>query len=157
MFGFAVAVLRVKLTFSQTGEDIKIDRLWGREPSVNIFLLKSRLWVYTAEISERLDLHMGGARRDLGHPVPFLSTLSAAHDGGRAPWRWACRGPREWGHVPPLLGLILHRARPICAPSWPSTRPEPGRQEKRWQDGHLAAGQRYAAQRDSSEWERIDQ
>lgn len=46
---------------------------------------------------------MGGARRDLGHPVPFLSTLSAAHDGGRAPWRWRAGGlgsgamcPRCW-------------------------------------------------------------
>lgn len=86
-----MAVLRVKLTFSPSGKDIKIDRLWRRNPSVNIFLLKSCLRVCSAGIPKRLDLHVGGAGQAGDQCWQFLSsplqTLFCRHGG--AWWRSA--------------------------------------------------------------------
>lgn len=130
MCKFAIVVLRVKLTFSQSGRDIKINRLQGRKPLVNIFLLKSHLCVYDAEISERLDLHVGWARPDLGiqiatffllfSPVNFVLRYGEGCD------------ERGFGGTTSvhMVMVYIHAMQQICAPLEQSSLPELGRREQ---------------------------
>lgn len=102
---------------------------------VNIFLLKSHLCVYDAEISERLDLHVGWARPDLGtqtatfllllSPVNFVSRDGVVHGEGCDDRGF---GGRTSVHM--VMVYILRAMQQICASLEQCSLPELGRQEQ---------------------------